>query len=354
MEAGVPGEVEFFPEDVAPQVFEVDVGLSPLQAVTEWAAEGNPPGQRAAHILSIPAAALESSLEEARNTLLPLLSQLAFDDHPDVKQATAEVLGHLGPILAKKDPEVGANGSVDAMDLLALAHRLLQDSERGVQEAAATSVAHFAGLLSADHRRVHLSTVIDTLMANYDDEQMQECAVDLLTKVAAVSGASCPGWCEECALPRLLKLSMHRDYNIRVNTVAGLVQLAGCLPEAERTGPLLSAFADLCADQVWSVRQECASELAELASRLPRPAVRDRLLLLWQALAGDVSAWVQAAARRQAGPLLSTIHPEDCPPALVEAFVGAAGGPATLTEACAHYMPAVLHSLGVERWPELQ
>lgn len=72
------------------------MGLSPLQAVMEWAAEGNPPGQRVAYILSIPAAAAESSLGEARNVLLPLLSQLAFDDHPDVKQATAEVLGPLG------------------------------------------------------------------------------------------------------------------------------------------------------------------------------------------------------------------------------------------------------------------
>lgn len=149
-----------------------DATLAPLQAVIEWAAEGNPPGQRVAHILSIPAAAAESSLEDARSMLLPLLSQLAFDDHPDVKHATAEVLGPLGepaprrqgeglvscggqcapprpprplstptaalhppgPILAAKDPEVAeAGGSADAMDLLVLAHRLLQDGERGVR-----------------------------------------------------------------------------------------------------------------------------------------------------------------------------------------------------------------------------
>ena len=48
------------------------------------------------------------------------------------------------------------------------------------------------------------------------DEQMQECAVDLLSKVAAAAGGAHPGWCEECALPRVLKLAMHRDYNIRV------------------------------------------------------------------------------------------------------------------------------------------
>lgn len=77
-------------------VLQVDETLAPLQAVMEWAAEGNPPGQRVAHILSIPAAAAESSLEDARNMLLPLLSQLAFDEHPDVKLATAEVLGPLG------------------------------------------------------------------------------------------------------------------------------------------------------------------------------------------------------------------------------------------------------------------
>ncbi len=50
-----------------------------------------------------------------------------------------------------------------------------------------------------------------------------------------------------------------------------------------------------------------------LAQQLPREAVRDRLLPLWEALVGDVSAWAKAAARQQAGPLLTIIHPEDCP-----------------------------------------
>lgn len=45
---------------------------------------------------------------------------------------------------------------------------------------------------------------------------MQECAVDLLAKVAAVAGEAHPAWCEECALPRMLKLALHRDYSIRV------------------------------------------------------------------------------------------------------------------------------------------
>lgn len=158
------------------------------------------------------------------------------------------------------------------------------------------------------------------------------------------------------------------------------------------------------------MRQDCASELAGLAQQLPPEAVRDRLLPLWQSLAGDVSAWVQAAARRQAGPLLAGVDPQHCPEgalgrwspqaapacggcacicnnklpparrrrqprcgarrpikhhcpfaspppwcaALLECFLAAAAGPATLTEACAHYLPAVLANLGVERWPQLR
>ena len=74
----------------------MDPDLSPLQAVQEWAAEGNPPGQRVAYIMCSAAAAADCSLAEARQVLLPLLAQLIFDDHPDVKQATAEVLGPLG------------------------------------------------------------------------------------------------------------------------------------------------------------------------------------------------------------------------------------------------------------------
>ena len=93
--------------------------------------------------------------------------------------------------------------------------------------------------------------------------------------------------------------------------MSGLVQLAACLPLEVRCGEVAATFADLCGDPVWSVRQDCATELAALAACLPREAVRDRLLPLWQALAGDVSAWVKAAARRQAGPLLASLHPDD-------------------------------------------
>ena len=130
--------------------------------------------------------------------------------------------------------------------------------------------------------------------------------MDLLAKVAAAAGPAHSNWCEECALPRILKLANHRDYNIRAvrradgrvqepcllhallpctqelareadsliiggpkyqharrpdppsatlpclpqHSVSGLVQLAGCLPLEARSGPLMSAFAELCGDTV--------------------------------------------------------------------------------------------------------
>lgn len=140
-----------------------------------------------------------------------------------------------GPILASKDPAVAeTGGSEDALDLLSLSQRLLLDPERAVgwrvgrwvegwragcrpcwyevgvqhgegswqirgslvsaprslpthrshathcpparrqvQEAAAASVAQFAGLLSHEHRRVHLTAVIEELMCNYDGESLR-------------------------------------------------------------------------------------------------------------------------------------------------------------------------------------
>ena len=37
-----------------------------------------------------------------------------------------------------------------------------------IQESAASSVAMFAGLLSHEHRREHLTAVVDALMQNYE------------------------------------------------------------------------------------------------------------------------------------------------------------------------------------------
>lgn len=200
-----------------------------------------------------------------------------------------------------------------------------------------------------------------------------------------------PGAPADAAMLRLHRPSQH--------AVSGLVQLAACLPLEARCAEVTDTFADLCGDPVWSVRQDCATELAALAACLPREAVRDRLLPLWQALAGDVSAWVQAAARRQAGPLLASVHPDDITDgawacwvfgrgpagsvlrcrcstgqggrplpashtspgrlpvllaALIDCYVAAASGPATLTEACAFHLPAVAANMGLERWPRLK
>lgn len=40
--------------------------------------------------------------------------------------------------------------------------------------------------------------------------------------------------------------------------------------------------------------------------------------------------------------------------ALIDCYVEAASGPATLTEACAHHLPAVAANLGPECWPRLK
>jgi hypothetical protein len=191
------------------------------------------------------------------------------------------------------------------------------------------------------------------------------------------------------------------------HSVAGLVQLAACLPVKQLEAALMPAFGELCTDPVWSVRQDCANALAELACHLPRQAATERLLPLWRTLAGDVSVWVQAAARRQTGPLLTALHPDDCPdgamtpcllcsypavvaellpsrcllgqkqlllerqtsapfhkhscavlvgaPAdLIDAFVAAGGGPASMTESCAAHLPSVLRNLTVQRWQQLR
>ena len=193
--------------------------------------------------------------------------------------------------------------------------------------------------------------------------------MDLLTKVAAAVGPAHSQWCEECALPRVLRLANHRDYNIRAvrrmgclplgiasspldhacigcwrgrgagqhqhkrpvgadmvlagwvsrqcmhalpavinrqqqcsltlalplapclqHSVSGLVQLASCLPLEARSGPLMSAFAELCADTVrglpcltrlaacmegWNApgcaHQECSSQLVVCAHLLHGP-----------------------------------------------------------------------------------
>lgn len=57
-----------------------------------------------------------------------------------------------------------------------------------VQEAAATSVAMFAALLTAEHRREHLSAVIDALMHGYDGALL--CCAGMASSVKLTSSTA--------------------------------------------------------------------------------------------------------------------------------------------------------------------
>ena len=113
------------------------------------------------------------------------------------------------------------------------------------------------------------------------------------------------------AHPHLTSAPAHPPTPHAQEVVGALVALLSCLPPEAREERVLPTYRDLCRDAVWSVRQECAAELAAVAAALPRAAFRDALLPLHAELCGDASAWVQTGARRQCGPLLARVHPDD-------------------------------------------
>lgn len=80
-------------------------------------------------------------------------------------------------------------------------------------------------------------------------------------------GGQHPAWCQECALPRMIKLSLHRDYNIRV------VRVHGRPTESFHAGWLLHRA---CCTRVVTISCCLAAQLICWPSLLPAalPALR--------------------------------------------------------------------------------
>ena len=224
------------------------------------------------------------------------------------------------------------------------------------QSACEALVALGPLLRPADHD-THLLAAVRQLSDDAADEEHRVEACQLLHALAPLLGAKL---CRAALSSQLARLARDpNSFRVRKAVAANLGNVAGAVAsESGAVEEALELLALLAEDEIWGVRKAVAESLYLVAQHAPQPVRAARLPRLLQALAADSSRWVRAALYQQLGAIISTLGTSEAvSPELLRLYTDMAldGNDARFGDSdvqvyCAFAFPAVLQTVGPDRW----
>ena len=236
---------------------------------------------------------------------------------------------------------------------------LVADTQPEVRIAAGETLVGVAKWVRGSDLGARVLTIVLRLAHDDEQEDLRMTAAVLLNELAEVLG---PDLCHQFVAPEIISLA--EDPIFRVRKAAALNMDAVCRTAGQEAAGnrLLPVFLRLAQDDIWGVRKACAESIMGVSKGL-HPSVRvSELIPLFERFVGDSSQWVREAALQHLGPFISTLPSEAVKPALLAHFTGMASpnpqwnkeGANTMSTYCAFSFPAVVATLGPERWGELR
>lgn len=121
---------------------------------------------------------------------------------------------------------------------------------------------------------------------------------------------------------------------------------------------LLDLYQTLATDNIWSVRKGCVESIVDL-SKAVKPETRIRLVGIMEKFLKDTSRWVRNTAYEFLGPFIATLTTEQISPDFLRSFTNipklkSAEADTESCNHCAFNFPAVVQTVGKERWDELR
>eukprot|EP00897_Mesotaenium_endlicherianum_P007821 jgi/Mesen1/7067/ME000369S06390 len=308
--------------------------------------------QRLYHVCYMAEAAQRAGYEGSAGVFVPLCRELSVDKEPEIRQALAEQLPQLARVFSMEGSDEAMH---DITVLLETANTLLTDGCEEVQlaaEQAFSEMAHVAG----DKMEDNFLKIVLNLAASREEGQ-RVCAANLLTGFA--EGLRVRPF-EERVVPAMVGLASDSEFRVRKAVALGLPRC--CKALAAQVGlveaSLLPVYITLAQDTVWAVRMACAEGIVRIAEVVSPQARASLLAATIEQLARDPSNWVRDNALQMLGPFLSKLHgTEELSQRLVALFTSMAEPfphDNRLRLYCAFNFPAVVQSLGPERWLELE
>jgi len=167
--------------------------------------------------------------------------------------------------------------------------------------------------------------------------------------------------CQQFVIPEMVSLAEDPNFRVRKATALNFQNICKVGGEHELFERLMPAFVRLSKDDMYRVRRACGESLAKI-SQFVNDDIRSGVLVeIFLRLAQDMSKLVKQSVLQQSGMFLATLPPKMINDVVLGHFgslaTGVIGDPAAdaeLRHHCAHTFPAVLQTLGAERWPEVR
>eukprot|EP00478_Filoreta_tenera_P000052 GABV01000052.1.p1 GENE.GABV01000052.1~~GABV01000052.1.p1 ORF type:complete len:600 (-),score=98.23 GABV01000052.1:530-2329(-) len=379
--------------------------LSPLDTIYHFY-KSDVPLQRLVAVRHVANVAESMTSREIIDRLLPVLEERANDDEPVVRQVVCDQLVQLSVVLVRRnkvsppptpqssspaslttptentddspsesndddddnDPTPSRPGEHEGSNIdekppgyaavitrvLPVFRDRLMDKAPDVRQKAGESIVSVSRILDLDDVAKHVLTQV-LLMAHDDSEDCRVTAVPLMDELAPIIGVDV---CRMFLVQDVIALSEDPSYHVRKSMAQHLGNICTTVGPHYTAERILPVFLKLARDSVWSVRKGCVESIVHVSDALDPPKRGEVLVPLFQSFAKDHSKWVRNGAFESLGRFIATLDSAIMVPDFLSLYTSIPDLPSSVVDSevafhCAFSFPAVLLTLGHDRWPEL-
>ncbi len=264
---------------------------------------------------------LESiSVNEALDSVLPLLDEVVLDEESSVRDALAANLAPVVRKLAERTDDSQMNQMIPAMWKVSAV--LLRDKDQQVRAVAEDGVVEFVAVIP---RELAINPILNDvlLLAQEDVEELRMTAMKLMGELSFTLG---PETVKTTVSPQVMALAGDAMFRVRKAAALHIGKVCRWVPREFAVDKLLPVYLTLAEDEIWGVRKACAESMADVAAALAADVRKTSILPLFDKLATDVSRWVRNAAFQHLGPLIATLSAAEVTPKLLQYYASMATG----------------------------
>merc|ERR1719208_247294 len=295
----------------------------------------------------------------AMQKLMKRIKDIANDKEIVIRQTLASQLGGLAEYFMKESengkPQLTKEGALKIIqeEILPVIQQMLLDNVE-VRQSASKSLVQIAKLLPEEV--IHQDVLRIVLHLAHDEmDEHKITALPLLGDLAPVVG---PKICANYLAQDLHALSQDNSFRVRKATVQVFGSVCAQMGEQKTETLMLELYQKLATDNIWSVRKGCVESIVEL-SKAVRSETRLELVSLMEKFLKDTSRWVRNTAYEFLGPFLSTLDSSQISEEFLQSFTNipklkSAEADTESCNHCAYNFPAVVLTVGKDRWDELR
>eukprot|EP01130_Rhizamoeba_saxonica_P014897 TRINITY_DN6580_c0_g1_i2.p1 TRINITY_DN6580_c0_g1~~TRINITY_DN6580_c0_g1_i2.p1 ORF type:complete len:492 (-),score=114.85 TRINITY_DN6580_c0_g1_i2:25-1500(-) len=211
-----------------------------------------------------------------------------------------------------------------------------------------------AKLIKNEDLNEHIFSILYDLTSDEKHEEHHVESATLLNELAPILGYDI---CSTSGIELYIKLEKSSHFRVRKAVASNIENICSVLGPDKTKETILPLFTGLCEDSIWGVRKACAESLVVISTYMDSETRNSRLVTIFKGLIQDKSRWVRSAAFQALGHFISTFEGDNLDSFLFESYLDMAVETKEFGNdnvySCAYNFPAVLHTIGAERWDEL-